>query len=154
MKRKNLVGQKFGKLTVNKMIYNYKNTGKTKCLCSCDCGSNNILRDPYIIEHAKMSSCGCAKREVIINSVGKELVGQRFGKLIVKEINWDKTHVPFAYVTSDGKWHERGKMGWWAIVSDEKDQDEWEAEYRETIRKYLSPEFDKQIEVTVVDCHI
>ena len=72
----------------------------------------------------------------------------------VKEINWDKTHVPFAYVTSDGKWHERGKMGWWAIVSDEKDQDEWEAEYRETIRKYLSPEFDKQIEVTVVDCHI
>lgn len=70
----------------------------------------------------------------------------------VSKINWDKTYTPFAYVTPDGVWHERGKMGWWAIVTDEKDKDEWEYEYKEMIRGYLSPE--KEIEVTVVDCHI
>ena len=70
----------------------------------------------------------------------------------VSKIDWDKTYTPFAYVTPDGVWHERGKMGWWAIVTDEKDKDEWEYEYKEMIRGYLSPE--KEIEVTVVDCHI
>jgi len=27
---------------------------------------------------------------------------------------------PHAFITPDGKWHEAGRMGWWAIVSDEK----------------------------------
>ncbi|OGM09279.1 hypothetical protein A2Z67_05050 [Candidatus Woesebacteria bacterium RBG_13_36_22] len=33
--------------------------------------------------------------------------------------------IPFAIVTPDGKWHEKGKMGWWALVSDEKDGKDW-----------------------------
>ncbi|KKL99321.1 hypothetical protein LCGC14_1815540 [marine sediment metagenome] len=31
------------------------------------------------------------------------------------------SYVPFAIVTPDGEWHEKGSMGWWAIVTDEKD---------------------------------
>lgn len=32
----------------------------------------------------------------------------------------------FAIVTPDGEWHERGRMGWWAIVMNEKDEMGWE----------------------------
>jgi hypothetical protein len=29
-------------------------------------------------------------------------------------------YVPFAILTPDGRWHERGKMGWWGLVIDEE----------------------------------
>lgn len=32
-------------------------------------------------------------------------------------------------VLKDGDWFEVGKMGWWAVVTDEKDASEWEAEF-------------------------
>jgi hypothetical protein len=31
----------------------------------------------------------------------------------------------FAIVTPDGEWHERGDMGWWGIVQDEKAGEDW-----------------------------
>ncbi len=33
-----------------------------------------------------------------------------------------------AIVTPDGAWHERGRMGWWGIVHDEKPEDAWRRE--------------------------
>jgi hypothetical protein len=51
-------------------------------------------------------------------------------------------------VLIDGKWHERGRMGWWAAVSDEKPEGEWEAEFT----KLLAENPDSWL--TVVDCHI
>lgn len=54
--------------------------------------------------------------------------------------------VPFAIVTPDGEWHERGHMGWWAMVSDEKDN--WEEE----VKKIL--EENKGHLAVLVDCHI
>lgn len=44
-------------------------------------------------------------------------------KLFVERAR-NSTAVPFAVLDSEG-WHESGKMGWWGIVSDEKDADEW-----------------------------
>jgi hypothetical protein len=55
---------------------------------------------------------------------------------------------PFA-VVHEGKWYERGKMGWWACVSDEKDRDVWAEEFNALLDK-LSPD----VWLTVVDCHI
>jgi hypothetical protein len=56
--------------------------------------------------------------------------------------------VPFA-VLKDGKWYERGQMGWWAIVSDEQDQDVWTDKVSE-----LFDGLDPNTQVTAVDCHI
>lgn len=58
------------------------------------------------------------------------------------------TFIPFGVLTPDGEWIERGQMGWWAIVSDEKDDDKWAAEYRGIMAKYQG-----HIAV-LVDCHI
>lgn len=54
--------------------------------------------------------------------------------------------VPFAFVTPDGEWHSKGKMGWWAISWDEMPDDEWEQIYLDAKEKYKKH--------CVLDCHI
>lgn len=56
--------------------------------------------------------------------------------------------VPFA-VVNQGKWFERGEMGWWGTVSNEKDRDEW----REHVHALLDS-LEPDMWLTVVDCHI
>jgi hypothetical protein len=52
-------------------------------------------------------------------------------------------------VLHDGEWHEQGEMGWWAIVTNEKEPDDWNAEFERIIAS-----LDPDDELTVVDCHI
>lgn len=60
----------------------------------------------------------------------------------------DESFVPFA-VVKDGEWHERGEMGWWAMVANEKEPTEW----NEIVRKLLDETDDDEM-ITFVDCHI
>lgn len=90
LKKIDLSGNKFGKLTVKKMLYNYNGTNRTKCLCDCDCGNKNILRESYQLKQAIDSSCGCARKEYIRKSCGKEINGLKFGKLTVVETFWEE----------------------------------------------------------------
>jgi hypothetical protein len=52
-------------------------------------------------------------------------------------------------VLKDGKWYERGEMGWWGVVHDEKDRNEWNQKFSELI-----DELSDNTVLTVVDCHI
>lgn len=52
-------------------------------------------------------------------------------------------------VLKDGQWHERGSMGWWGVVHDEKDGAEWARQYDK-----LLEELDPDSVLAVVDCHI
>lgn len=52
----------------------------------------------------------------------------------------------FAMV-KDGHWHEQGKMGWWAIVSDESDN--WPERFANLLAAIKPDQW-----VTMVDCHI
>lgn len=52
----------------------------------------------------------------------------------------------FAVVTPDGEWHERGKMGWWAVVSNEKEG--WDEEFKKLVAQYGDNY------AVLVDCHI
>lgn len=56
--------------------------------------------------------------------------------------------VPHAIV-KDGKWVERGSMGWFGIVSNAKDNDEWDAEVQR-----LYDDLPDDTLLTLVDCHI
>jgi hypothetical protein len=58
------------------------------------------------------------------------------------------TLVPFA-ILKDGKWYERGEMGWWGVVLNGKEADDWNEEYAKLLDG-LSPD----TWLTVVDCHI
>jgi hypothetical protein len=52
-------------------------------------------------------------------------------------------------VIKDGKWHEKGKMGWWASVSNEMDKSEWNKRFR-----MLLDSVPDDTMLTLVDCHI
>jgi len=55
---------------------------------------------------------------------------------------------PFAFI-KDGQWIERGEMGWWACVSNEKDKDDWQQQFVDMFNALPDDTL-----VTVVDCHI
>lgn len=52
-------------------------------------------------------------------------------------------------VVKDGEWYERGEMGLWGCVSNEKEADDWDAEV-----KALLIDLPGDTLLTVVDCHI
>lgn len=60
----------------------------------------------------------------------------------------DGAYTMFAFV-KDRKWQERGEMGWWAHVSNEKDPNAWNSTFREFLQSLGDDEL-----LTVVDCHI
>ena len=75
--------------------------------------------------------------------------GEQVDAAYAKEVNWKESGVPFAFITPDGKWYERGEMGWWAVVTNEKSPDDWDAEFYKMVEK-----LDDDVIVTLVDCHI
>lgn len=52
-------------------------------------------------------------------------------------------------VLKDGKWHERGEMGWWGTVSNEKEEDKWKTEFDKMIQ-----ELPDETLISIYDCHI
>ncbi len=61
------------------------------------------------------------------------------------------TFSTFAVVTADGKWHEKGDMGYWGMSSETVDEDRvWLDNYWEAFLKELAPDTT----VTIYDCHI
>lgn len=70
------------------MLYNYNGTNRTKCLCHCDCGKENVIRTAYNLKKEIDSSCGCGKREYIQKHTGKDINGKKFGRLKVLETLW------------------------------------------------------------------
>ena len=52
-------------------------------------------------------------------------------------------------VVKDSKWFERGEMGWWGVVRDEKDRDDWTMQFSSLI-----DDLPDSTMLTVVDCHI
>lgn len=52
-------------------------------------------------------------------------------------------------VIKDGKWYEKGEMGWWAIVSNAKEQSDWDAEFSK-----LFDEASDDTLFSIYDCHI
>lgn len=49
-----------------------------------------------------------------------------------------------------GKWYENGSMGWFGIVSDEKDQDAWNTEFQAILE---DAKLNPNMRITIVDCH-
>lgn len=52
-------------------------------------------------------------------------------------------------VIKDGKWYESGSMGWWGMVSNEKDSEQWADEFSKLI-----DDLPDDTMLSVYDCHI
>jgi hypothetical protein len=55
----------------------------------------------------------------------------------------------FAMLTADGEWHEQGRMGWFGMVSDEQEPDEWDAKLKQLVEDVADEDW-----LVVVDVHI
>lgn len=92
--------------------------------------------------------------------------GEFVNECILDELDWhDDTDEPieegkerpFHYhencptfaIIVDGEWIEKGEMGWFAMASNEKDDDVWHVEYNDILKKLPS-----QSEVYLLDFHI
>ena len=85
--RMNLIGQRFGRLTVIERGEDYViSSGKHYSVwkCRCDCGNITDVKQHKLLQSVT-SSCGCYKRENTSKLKSANLVGQRFGKLTVIE---------------------------------------------------------------------
>lgn len=84
-KKLDLVGQKFGKLTV---IESAPNKGRrTQWKCKCECGNECIVLTESL-RSGRTSSCGCLRSEQLVQRNRENvinLIGQRFGLLTVIE---------------------------------------------------------------------
>lgn len=79
-----LVGQKFGALTV---INRVENDGKqVRYLCKCDCGNEKIFYSTNL-KRGLSTSCGCFRKEKLSKLYFQDLTGQTFGKLTVDSLN-------------------------------------------------------------------
>lgn len=75
-----LTGKKFGKLTVIELLP--KNGKDRKWKCKCDCGNDTeVVHNKLKSGHTK--SCGCFKKDWVIKNKIHNLMGLRFGKLVV-----------------------------------------------------------------------
>lgn len=84
-KKIDLVGQRFGKLTVLETLYNYNGYNRATYKCECDCGNIVYIKSAEIY---KRKSCGCYYISASTGSIGarKDYTNQRFGKLVVTEM--------------------------------------------------------------------
>ena len=73
---------------------------------------------------------------------------------LLTEVDWDKTDTPFCFVNANGEWIERGQMGWFAMVANEKKKDVWNEEFKAYVQSLLNDEQASEIEVYAIDYHI
>lgn len=81
MKKIDLSGQKFGRLTAIKPVVV---NGCRKWLCACDCGNFTTVSTGSL-RSGGTKSCGCLNREFL------DLTGKKFGRLTVESINQERT---------------------------------------------------------------
>lgn len=67
---------------------------------------------------------------------------------LVRDLNLDTLPIPFAFV-KDGEWYEKGRMGWWGIVTESMDDEVWDAEVRKALK-----DLPGNTKLTLIDCHI
>jgi hypothetical protein len=62
-------------------------------------------------------------------------------------INIDEL-ITFA-ILKDGEWYEKGKMGWWGITIDAKEEDVWASEFKKLVEGLPDDTL-----ISIFDCHI
>lgn len=80
----NLIGRKFGMLTVIDRSENDKH-GTTRWVCNCDCGNENIVVNRALLMKSKNPNCGCVRKDY------QNIAGLKSGRLTaIKYIGQNK----------------------------------------------------------------
>lgn len=88
-KKLNLLGQKYGRLTVISSAPNQR--GNSAWLCQCDCGNQKIILTRSL-RNGNTKSCGCLHKEIVAKNFSKDLTNQRFGNLLALNPTSERKH--------------------------------------------------------------
>lgn len=77
-----LIGEKINKWTVLELKRNPKKYKEVFAVCICECGTI-VDVNIYNLINNKTKDCGCGRKKMLSETRSKNLVGQRFGKLVV-----------------------------------------------------------------------
>ena len=80
-KAQNLIGNKYGKLTVLSKTDERKH-GYVVYECLCDCGNHHKVTS-YALKSGNIKSCGCSKKETLSIKAESQMIGKKFGLLTV-----------------------------------------------------------------------
>lgn len=86
-----IIGHRYGHLTVDEIMPNYNNSGRTYYRCSCDCGATDVIKShsTLICNSSEFTSCGCSRKEAAIAYKSEDVTGKRFGRLIAIKMRWE-----------------------------------------------------------------
>lgn len=105
-RKPNLIGQKYGYLTIKEVLYNYNNTKRTYYRCTCDCGKTNIIKGTDLLK-STTASCGCKRRISYLQHYSmikdKDMISNKYGRLTVQEILWENQPVKVKCLCDCGK---------------------------------------------------
>lgn len=86
-----LTGKKFNRLLVLELDHVHKKYGAF-WKCKCDCG-NEIITSAKTIKNGHSKSCGCYRHERVSETFFVDLIGKKFGRLLILELDsMDKVH--------------------------------------------------------------
>lgn len=119
MKKNNLLGQKFGRLTVIKSE-NSDKRGNGQWLCLCNCG-NKIIVPAVRLQHGITRSCGCLRRDIMRKNFKSNYKMQEYKSRtdslvnkdgvsyssIKKSIRNNSGHIGVSYDKKSDKWFAR-----------------------------------------------
>lgn len=84
-KYEHLIGTQINGWTILDIIPPDSNDTKTLAHCKCKCGAIKNVQLSYIINE-RSKDCGCGRKNTLRETRTKNIVGQRFGKLVVVEL--------------------------------------------------------------------
>ena len=77
--------------------------------------------------------------------------GEKVNAGPVRDMVFGVEQVPFAFLTTEGVWFERGAMGWFGISDETIDS---RTQFTKDWNEYLETAKAKDLYITIVDCHI
>lgn len=84
-KHKHLINTTINGWTILDIVPSNKKKTYTSAICQCRCGKIKETRLSYVLNN-KSKDCGCGRKKMLQETRTKNLVGQRFGKLVVIEM--------------------------------------------------------------------
>ncbi len=89
-KYEHLINTKINGWTILEIIPPNEKHDSTFAMCKCQCGTIKEVKLSYVT-CGKSKDCGCGRKEVLREVFTKNLVGQRFGKLVALEMLDEKS---------------------------------------------------------------
>lgn len=94
MLKLDLIGKKFGRLTIYGVYYvkSHQNKNVLYCLCKCECGKIKEKVSVYSLKSGTTKSCGCYRKEIASERFFENLSGKKFNMLsVIERINNSKS---------------------------------------------------------------